>query len=169
MKRSAIIVTVILTLVFAVSCKIKETTNSTDSYAMPKAIIYKTSGNYNMNVPVLLNSEKTAIVSYPSKSDIYYNGEFAFPLILKDGFLLDRRGINLNVAFIDLTYEEYSKLQVQPSAGDLFKRIVDKNPLTEMWECERPSEQKEEIKYFNEIIEGGFKNCKSILKMPFVK
>lgn len=169
MKRPVIIASIILTLAFAVSCKSGETASSANVYALPKAIVYKTSGDYNKNVPVILNSEKTAVVGYPSKSDIYYNGEFAYPLVLNGGYLLDRRGINLNVAFLDLTYEEYSKLTAQPSAGDLFKRIINKNPLTELWECERPSDLKDESEYFNKVIENGFKNCRSVFKMPFVK
>ena len=36
----------------------------------PKAVIYKTNGDYNDNVPVNLNADRTSFVSYPDPSDV---------------------------------------------------------------------------------------------------
>jgi len=103
----------------------------TMSYALPSVIIYKTKGDYSKNVPVGLNDERTAIVSYPGKTDI--KGQEPIPL--KYGFLLDKRGIRPNVAFLKYTYDEFLALETIPSIAELFKDIIDADPLTEMYDC----------------------------------
>ncbi|MEZ5198883.1 MAG: hypothetical protein R2764_21650 [Bacteroidales bacterium] len=89
--------------------------------AGPPAIIYKTLKDYYDKVPVSLSEDKTEVVSYPGIKDIYYKGEFAYPTQLHDGFLLDNRGIDINTAFLNLTYEDYSKLKSTPSKEELSK------------------------------------------------
>jgi hypothetical protein len=49
--------------------------------------------------------------------------------------LLDNRGIGKNVAFLKTTYEEYSKLQTLPTLSDLYNMIIEKDPLTELYDC----------------------------------
>ena len=70
-------------------------------------IVYKTRANFYNMVPVTLNQDKDRIVSYPAPSDLYFEGELALPGKLKKGYLLDRRGINVNTVFTSFTYEEY--------------------------------------------------------------
>ena len=101
----------------------------------PKVIIYKTTKDYSRLVPVLLSDDKKSIVSYPDIKDVYYKGMLAYPTQLNDGFLLDNRGISGNVAFLSLTYDEYSKLTVTPAPGELMKMIIDKQPITIMYNC----------------------------------
>ena len=101
----------------------------------PRCIVYKTKADYSQLVPVILSSDKSKVVSYPDVKDIYYNGKLAYPTQLLDGYLLDNRGIGPDVAFLKLTYEEYSRLITTPHAGELLKMIFDKDPLTEMYEC----------------------------------
>lgn len=126
----------------------------------PQTIIYKTKKDYSRNVPVIMNKEHTQIISYPAPTDIYYRGELSYPTPLKDGYLLDNRGIGINVAFLSYTYEEYSKLKAVPSMEELKERIIDHYPLTELWNCGLRSQYKDEIKELNELIESGFKGCK---------
>jgi hypothetical protein len=64
-----------------------------------------------------------------------YKGNFAYPTVLREGYLLDNRGISQGVAFLDFTYEDYSKLDRTPDAGELLKHIIDNDPLTEMYHC----------------------------------
>jgi hypothetical protein len=103
--------------------------------AGPPTLLYKTNSNYNNLVPVLLSDDKTEIVSYPHPTDITVGSGYALPTILKGGYLLDNRGINKNVAFLRMTYEEYAKLKNAPTLKELYNLIIDKNPLTELCDC----------------------------------
>lgn len=101
----------------------------------PQVIIYKTTADYNNNVPVTLSEDKSKIVSYPGIKDIFYNGELAYPTKLNNGYLLDNRGINQHAAFLNYTYEQYSRLEKVPTSDDLFANLLDKDPITEMFDC----------------------------------
>lgn len=145
--------------------EITEISEATDKYEIkgkplkssgPDAIVYKTTKDYSDLVPVIMNSERTQIVSYPAPSDIYYKGELAKPTVLKGGYLLDNRGINKNVAFTSYTYEEYSKLKNTPSIDVLLSRIVDKYPLTEMINCGIRSQYTDEVNGLNQLIDIHF-------------
>ena len=127
----------------------------------PAALVYKTRKDYAKHVPILMNESKTKIISYPAPADIYYNGKLAYPTPLQNGYLLDNRGINKNIAFLNYTYEEYSKLKAMPSVAELEARIIDKHPLTELWNCGSRLQYKNEVKELNELIEAGFPMCKS--------
>jgi hypothetical protein len=105
------------------------------SSASPPCIIYKTKSDYSKNIPVILSDDRTRIVSYPDVKDVYFKGELAYPTALNDGFLLDNRGIGPNVAFLSITYDQYSKMLKTPSSGELFALIIDKYPLKEMYQC----------------------------------
>jgi hypothetical protein len=129
----------------------------------PPCIIYHTRADYSMYVPVTLSPDKSKIVSYPDVKDLYYNGKFSLPTLLDSGFLLDNRGINLSVAFLDYTYEEYSKLYVTPNANDLFSLIMDKDPLVEMYQCGLRSQYNDiEIELDNIINAGKLNTCKRL-------
>lgn len=97
-------------------------------------IVYQTRAVYKNLVPVGLNEDKTEIVSYPHPSDLRYDEEnFRFPVALGKGFLLDNQGIGPNVAFLDMTYEEYGLLEYVPELETLYSRIKDKDPLIQMY------------------------------------
>lgn len=137
----------------------------------PQAIVYKTTRDYYNNIPVIMNEAHTEIISYPSPTDIYFNGELALPTRLADGYLLDNRGIGANVAFLDYTYEEYRELDKTPDSGELVKHIIDKDPLVEAWNCGLRSQYKDEVQELNQRIKSGFAGCKAlteglILKQP---
>lgn len=121
--------------------------------ALPQVVIYKTSKDYSHNVPVILSDDKTQIVSYPHPSDLFFEGKLALPTQLKNGYLLDNRGINLRVAFLKYTYEEYSKLKVVPTLQELQKNIIDKDPLTELWDGGQKANFTDLEKQLNEWIE----------------
>lgn len=126
--------------------------------ARPSAIIYKTVKNYNNNVPVTLNADKSTIVSYPAPTDIYYNGNLALPTQLDNGFLLDNRGIGTNVAFTDYTYEQYAAMKEAPSIEELMHHIIDKNPLIAMYSTNFPRDGKS-IEVYNKLISSNFAGC----------
>lgn len=126
------------------------------SNAVPHAIVYKTKKDYSQNVPVILSDDKTRIVSYPSIRDIYYKGELAYPTKLSDGFWLDNRGINLNVAFTKYTYEEYSTFEKTPSIEALFDNIIDINPLVTIVDCGNKYKYEDNIEALNQLIKDNF-------------
>lgn len=101
----------------------------------PPTIVYKTTKDYSKNVPVILSDDKTTIVSYPHPNDINVGNGFPFPTQLIDGYLLDNRGIGLNVAYLKITYEEYSKLKEPLSLSEMNNLIIDKNSIIEMCNC----------------------------------
>lgn len=121
----------------------------------PPVIVYKTKKDYSTNVPVTLTMDRKNISSYPGIKDLKIKGKFAYPTPLKDGFLLDRRGISERVAFLDITYEEYSKLEKTPSSDELKNMILDDDPLEEMYFCGSRNSFRNVEKEVNEIIESG--------------
>lgn len=154
-----------------VSCKSADKSNKNteeenvvkQAVATPPVIIYKTKKDYSENVPVVLNDEGTKIASYPSPRDVFYKGKLAYPEKLCNGFLLDKRGINANVAFLDYTYEKYSKLQKTPSTDELWDYILEKDPLEEIYRCGSKGDYSDLIPELNKIIESGdFSKCQKL-------
>ncbi|HOS15405.1 MAG TPA: hypothetical protein PKX15_00040 [Bacteroidales bacterium] len=130
--------------------------------AIPPVIIYKTKKNYNKNVAVILSDDKSTILSYPDPKDVYRNGNYCYPTLLKKGYLLDNRGINKNVAFLSITYEEYAALKNPPSIDEMKKMIIDDNPLKCLFQCEKPIPNKNSIDELNLIIKKRCKQCTKI-------
>ncbi len=129
----------------------------------PQAIIYKTKKNYDKLVPVILSEDKSKIVSYPHPSDVSIDNKFLYPTKLNKGYLLDNKGINKNVAFLNITYEEYSKLKTTPSLKELFSMILDKDPLTEIYNCGNRYGHKNLITDINKMINDNKLNkCKCL-------
>ena len=121
----------------------------------PRCIVYKTKADYTQMVPVMLSADKSMVVSYPDVKDIYNNGQLAYPTQLSDGYLLDNRGIGTEVAFLKMTYEEYSRLTVTPHPGELMEMIRDKDPLTEMYDCGSRSQYQDPVAVMMLLIRSG--------------
>jgi hypothetical protein len=115
----------------------------------PQAIIYKTKADYSHYVAVTLSEDKSRIVSYPAPQDVFTAGTLALPTQMPHGFWLDNRGIGPNTCFVKITYEEYAKMSQSPSADDLYKLIIDKQPFTEMYDlgARRDFKDDKEISY----------------------
>lgn len=129
------------------------------------AIVYKTTRDYASKVPVTMNDPRTEIVSYPAPSDVVMDDGYVTPLPLTQGYLLDRRGINKNTAFLDYTYAEYAQLDNSPGTSELKKHIVDKHPISEIYKL--PISLTEALKdtaLCNQIIRNGFKDCQPMEK-----
>jgi hypothetical protein len=134
-----------------------------NSVTSPPCLIYKTRADYTNNVPVILNEDRTTISSYPDIKDVWYKGKLATPSILNDGFLLDNRGIGPNVAFLSITYEKYAAMEKTPSVSELMALILDKDPLTELYQCGIRSQYSDPVKELNKIISSGAINsCKRL-------
>lgn len=125
-------------------------------YIGPRAVIYKTTKDYSDFVPVIMNDDRTKIVSYPAPTDVYYKGVLAKPTPLKDGYWLDNRGISKNVVFTSYTYEEYSKLKEVPSMKELMSKIIDTHPLVALYHCNERRLYTDEVNDLNKVIDSGF-------------
>lgn len=158
MKNQVFILFIIVSTVFSAcsqqkrSSRDKTETSTAIAASGPDAIIYKTKANYNTLVPVTLNEEKTKIVSFPAPGDLIYKGKPALPTLLADSFLLDNRGINQNVAFLNITYGEYMALEKTPAAEDLMDMILDDEPLLVMYNCGKRQKFKNEVRELNALI-----------------
>ena len=156
-----------------VSCKTnKEISKDTNSMIKStistgqQAVVYKTTADLMDYVPVIMNAERTKIVSYPAPSDLFYEGKLAKPTALKDGYLLDNRGITENVVFLNYAYEAYSKLKKAPAMSEMLKNIKEKYPLKELIYCGSRYQFKDEVKELNALIDAGFPNCKRVRIIP---
>lgn len=103
--------------------------------ATAPVVIYRTKEDHRTHVPVTLSEDRTTIVSYPHPKDLRTGDGLALPTDLGDGYLLDNRGIGLNVAFLSMDYATYSALDHAPSLQELEDMIVDRDPLEEMHTC----------------------------------
>lgn len=121
----------------------------------PHVIIYKTRADYFDLVPVTLSPDNKKITGYPSHGDLVQGKNFRTPTRLNKGFLLDNRGINENVAFIDMTYEQYT-MQMRPiPTSELYLMLRDKDPLKEMYDMGKRSDYQDIVKELNALINSG--------------
>ena len=157
---------IIVLSVFLISCGTSNKVgkdSEIDFTAGPPTLVYKTKADYTKNVPVILSEDKSKIVSFPHMTDLKYKGEMAYPTKLENGYLLDNRGINENVAFLSLTYDEYSKLENVPTADSLYGLIIDNDPLKNMYDCGNRNQWKDPVLRLNEIIKKRkLKKCKKL-------
>ncbi len=153
------------------SCKTKKsvvTSTIEQSYVTkPGIIIYKTKADYFNNVPVSLSEDKSTLVSYPAPSGLKLNDSLLrYPVELKDNYLLDNKGIWLNVAFLSITYKDFAALQKSPTPDEIMKMIIDTDPLKEFYfdEDKLLDSLKNEqlINYLNNLIDN--KQIESKLK-----
>jgi hypothetical protein len=157
MKRH-IILAATIALGAMVGCKTKQATGTANTNSGPPTVVYKTKADYSQYVPVTLSADKSQIVAYPAITDIYYKGKLAIPVQLNKGYWLDNRGIGPNSAFLELTYEEYKNLKEVPRLDDLYKRIKDNDPFTEIYNLGDRNRFKNEVEEINQIIsKGGLK------------
>ena len=164
----------ILTALVLVSCQSKKNmkqivlTSNELALLIPSApaVIYKTIRDFSDYVPVIMDNERTRIVSYPDPTDLTVNGKPVKPSELINGYLLDNRGINKNVVFLKYTYNEYIKMTSPPTMKEMMANILEKYPLSEMYSCGLRNEYSDLVKDMNAIITNGFINCKKADIIP---
>ena len=156
-RRAVPILTACLLIIFSgcrTSKKAEKTVVSTN-FAGPPTIVYKMKKDYSQLVPVELNADKMVILNYPAVGDVSFNGTYPLPTLLKDGYYLDNRGIGPGVAFTKYSYQEYSRLTATPTAEELYDSIIDKDPVTEMYNCGNRLGYSNAEAELNKIIEKG--------------
>ncbi len=78
---------------------------------------------------------------------------------------MDNQGINKNVAFLNITFETYSKLENALTISELYSMILDKDPLLELYNCGNRYSFKDEILELNKLIDkNNMKDCKCLKK-----
>lgn len=160
--RFAVALILIISLQSTSACKAKKLSSDTSAFQAP-LVIYKTRADYSKYIPVTLSNNRSEIVAYPSPQDIFLNGKLALPTLLANGYLLDNRGISTHTAFLNITYEEYAKMTDVLPISELYKLIIDKEPITEMYNLGSRGSFKNEVKEINQIIKSGaLKNYKQI-------
>jgi hypothetical protein len=129
--------------------------NQHDSLAAtPRLLVYKTKADYRDRVPVMLNEDRTQITGYPDPRDVVIDGSYPLPTRLKSGYLLDNRGISVNVAFLKTTYKEYASLQRPPVLEELFSVILDPDPLVELIDCGSRTAFTDPVAEINRLIQN---------------
>lgn len=92
---------------------------SNTAHALPKAIVYKMTGDATAaNVPVQMQNGE--VIGFPAPTDVVGQE----PLQMADGYLLDRRGIGANSVYTKWTYAEYSALKQAPSIAEIKAAII---------------------------------------------
>lgn len=97
--------------------------------SLPQAQIYRTSEDVDALVPVQINPVSGELISFPAPTDI--TGA-SMPVVLHDGWLLDRRGISPDTRFISYTYSRYHSLTEAPSPAEIKAAIVPDARVTEI-------------------------------------
>ncbi|WP_302984414.1 hypothetical protein [uncultured Muribaculum sp.] len=128
--------------------------------AYPKAVIYKTNGNFSNNVPITLSADSKKLISFPAPSDIT---EQTAPIKLSQGYWLDRRGISPNTAFTKFTYRQYAQLKSTPSASELKKAIIPGAIVTEIVQLPYPVGQVS-VQQCDSLISNNLTGCNILLK-----
>lgn len=103
--------------------------------ATSHVLVYRTKGDLKNNVPIMLSGDGKTILSYPHPKDLRATDGLSVPVELENGWLLDRRGIGMNTAFLGMTYSEYAALENAPSLTELDAAITDRDPLTDLCDC----------------------------------
>lgn len=97
------------------------------NYEIPRAVIYKTNGDYADKVTIQVDS-KGNVISYPAPADV----KGMEPVALADGWLLTRRGVNASTVFTRYTYADYAALKTAPTLPELKAAILPDAKITEI-------------------------------------
>lgn len=127
---------------------------------IPKARIYRMSGDCTDLVPITLGEDGT-VISYPAPTDL---NSSQMPLPLEDGWYLDRRGIGIGSVLTTYTYTQYEALPSPPSPAQLIQHISRDCHITHIVELPMTqSEASADTIAINNLIKSGLRNCKTII------
>ena len=129
------------------------TTAQVGMSALPHVLVYKTKSDYRNYVPVMLSADKKTVVSYPDPKDVKTGSGYPLPVLLHKGYLLDKRGVGKHTAFLKITYPKYAALSAPPTPDELYNMILDKDPITEIYDCGLRNPKKNSEKELNLIID----------------
>lgn len=125
---------------------------------IPKAMIYRTNGDYFDKVPVTLNADRNYVLSYPAPTDLSEN---SLPVHLHDGWLLDRRGVGPYSVFTSYTYKEYMALPQAPSPDEILAHVIPGSAVTGLVELPiTVSKAVSDPPLCDSYIKSGFTDCR---------
>lgn len=87
---------------------------------LPKAILYKTSGDYLDNVPVQVAADGT-LISFPAPTDIPAGAK---PVVLAKGWILSPLGVSSRTVFTKWTLDEYRALKECPTPDEILTAVI---------------------------------------------
>lgn len=131
---------------------------------IPHVLVYRTKGDYRELVPVTLSADRSKIVAYPHPKDLQGADGLSVPQDLGKGYLLDKRGIGLNTAFLKMSYADYAALDQAPALADMTAMIADNDPLVELCDCGPRTAFKDIPSEVAKIVADGSlaKRCKKL-------
>ena len=94
---------------------------------VPKATVFKMSGDYADNVAVTLNPDGS-LAYYPAPTDV---GPYSAPIALGDGWYLNVQGISANSVFTKYKFKEYAALKEPPTHKELIEAVIPGARVTE--------------------------------------
>lgn len=95
-------------------------TSGPGAQALPRAVIYKMTGPYALNVPVTLKADG-GLLSFPDPRDIRNTQP---PVQVAGGYWLDTRGVSDASVFTRWTYAQYAALARVPSVKEIMDSII---------------------------------------------
>lgn len=110
--------------------KIEYRTVGGEASYLPKATVFKMSGNFGDKVAVTLNPDGT-LAYYPAPSDITLTSN---PVDLGGGWWLNRQGISSGSVFTNWTFDQYRNLKSTPSREEIINAIIPGARVVEMKE-----------------------------------
>jgi len=129
---------------------------------LPRAVAYRTRGDYASLVPVGMSADRTKITSFPDPADI--RPATCKPIALEGGYLLDRRGVGKNTVFLDYTYEEYAALPQAPPPDTLKAHVTDFYPIAGLYVLPvSASEAWSDPSKANAYVRDAFAGCKAVV------
>lgn len=131
---------------------------------LPRALVYRTNGDYAENVPISM-SPSGEIISYPAPTDLAHTA----PVPLAGGWFLDRRGVGTNTRFTRYTYKEYSSLKQPPTLDELRAAVIPGARVIQAWTLPMTSgEAAADTAAVNRLVREGLPGCCPVVNMPIV-
>lgn len=93
-----------------------------------KATVFRMSGDYADNVAVTLD-EAGNLAYFPAPSDVTSHSA---PMLIGDGWWLNRQGLGANSVFTDYSFAQYASLQNVPTPEEIKAHIIPGAKVTEM-------------------------------------
>jgi len=125
-------------------------------------VIYKTRDKTLNSVPIYLSEDKRSIIGYPGPGDLSNGKHFLYPIKLKKGYLLAQKKVTPNTVFVNMSFEEYSRLENTLPLDILKKMILDYSPFTEYYECGKFKDYDTELKEIVKLVDRDFEDCVTV-------
>lgn len=127
---------------------------------IPRAVVYKTNGDYNNYVTVVVTDDGNGLITYPAPGDV---GEQSVPTVVADGWLWDHRGgIGPNTRFLTYTYNEYHALPEAPTVAQLMDAIIPQARVTAAYRLPIP-QPRANVEVIDSIINSDLKDATPIV------